>query len=451
MLYEEINYLTTIMISAVSFAAVISIVVSIHEFGHYIVAVACGVKVTDFSIGFGKVLFSYTNKSGTEFKFCAVPFGGYVKMAGDTNVASAEEPSKREDSKKSSKSKFKSDDDNLALQINFDEDDKLDSGLITNKAPWQKILISIAGPIMNYLLGFIIFFCIYLSSGISVTNPIVEDFIANSPAKHAGMQVGDKVTQFNGFNIQDFAQIKDIMSLSIGDAIEVSYQRGEDFYHTVINPQVVKDVHGVSRHMIGIVPPDTEIVEVGVFGAADYSARQLWSITYSSLVALKQIAFLQRSPSDLSGPLKIAKLSGSAGRKGIISLVMFMAFVSVSLGLVNILPIPLLDGGSAVLYFVEMIVRRKLPDLIYTWFYRIGAGILITLISFTIANDFISMVKSTFVMETVEVDLDQEAVEKIQIMREEERKQRREIMIAEASKNIDNIPHLQPQAITDSM
>jgi regulator of sigma E protease len=347
---------------ALSFIFVISVVVFVHEFGHYIAAIANGVKVEEFSIGFGKQIFAKTDKRGTVWKVCMLPLGGYVKMYGDENVASANIPLY-----------------NAVPQNNTQKQS------ILYKKNWQKIIISAAGPIANYLLSFAIYATIFTIIGIKKTDTTINQFASVSLAAEAGMQIGDKITSINGETTPDGVDVQRAMALFTGNAVTIDYIRKE-------KPQqitITKKEHGRMYLGIAFAPATRQELSIGM--AMVKSCQELITISKTSLISFGQILTLKRSVKDLSGPIKIAKFSGDASKQGILHLVGFIAFISVSLGVLNLMPIPMLDGGHILLYTLEYIKRGVFHNNFYVWFYRSGTFFVGFLVVITVLNDIISL------------------------------------------------------------
>jgi regulator of sigma E protease len=353
-----------------SFILTISIIVFIHELGHYVVARLCGVNIDEFSIGFGKILYSKVLKNGEKWKICLLPFGGYVKMKGDTNSSSWS-----------------------GVDVDVSEGQKI--GNFHYKKTWQKALIIFAGPFANYLLSFVIFFILSLSFGSVKIEPIIGGFSENSIAKEYGMQVGDKIIAINGDKISDFSEIRIKIATSVGDEFLIDYQRGDVYNSVKIKPRKVEitdDIgYKVNMFMLGVSSVDPEYVKVGFFDSVISSFKKCYNISKNTLIAIKQLLTGKRSIKELSGPLKIAEYSQKMVSDGLFSFMMFIALISINIGLVNLLPIPVLDGGHLLVYSIETIINRKLPNIVNNAMMYFGVVVIVAMMAIGIFNDVWSL------------------------------------------------------------
>jgi regulator of sigma E protease len=353
-----------------AFIVILSIIVFVHEFGHYYVAKKFGVKVEEFSIGFGKELYSWKDKSGTKWKICLMPFGGFVKMFGDENPAS------KPDKKKLQK---------------ISENDKKYAFYFKNV--YQRFAIVIAGPLANFLLAIIIFAMLTRINGITSFAPKVDEIIPGSTAEQSGILVGDIITSINGEIINQFEEIKTAVSLSTNPKMKVGILRDGNKLEIEVTLKTSKgkDIFGneVKTNMIGIASNTVIYEKVTTLRAITHSFEMTYDICANTLKALGQIITGQRSTKDLGGPLKIAQYSAQSFHEGIGVFIWFIAMISANLGLMNLLPIPVIDGGHLLFYIVEMIFRKPVNEKIQERAFQIGLYFIIGLMAFATVNDIV--------------------------------------------------------------
>lgn len=353
-----------------NFIIVLTVIVFIHEFGHYIVAKWCGVKIESFSIGFGPELVGFNDRSGTRWKISAIPMGGYVKMFGDVDPASSPDFDKLK---------------------SLTEDEKKTT--FYTKKLWQKALVVAAGPLANYILAIVILTCFYFSYGRPFYEPIVGGLVENMPADQAGLEPGDRLLQIDGTDIESFSDIVAKISLNTGTEIDVTYERDDKEYQTVLIPKVIEkeNVLGGKENIavVGIYRPNKSYknMDYGVFEAVWISTKD--SIHYSAqmLRAIGQIIVGDRSVKDLGGPIKIAKYSGEAAKIGFQMVIWLMAMISISLGLFNLFPIPVLDGGHLLFYTIEAFQGRPLAEKIQDYTMKVGMTLILLLAAIVTFND----------------------------------------------------------------
>lgn len=351
-----------------SFIAVISIIVFVHEFGHYIVAKLCGVRVEEFSIGFGKELFGFNDRSGTRWKVSALPLGGYVKMFGDASGASNP--------------------DALALE-NMSEAERKQS--FHYKPLWQKSLVVLAGPVFNILLTIAIFTWLIFHNGLPTTEPIVGEILKDSPAEIAGIKTGDRIIMVGEKNISRFNDIVLEVALNTSKNLHVTLLRDGKTVEVDLPTKMRDDVDGlgnkVERPIIGIRSKKIISSEVGVGRSLVEAVYQTEQIITSSFRAMGQMLTGERSTRELKGAVGMAKLSGQAAEKGIGTMIWLIAMISANLGVVNILPIPPLDGGHLLYYTIHALRGKPLAEKAQEYGYRFGMALVMSLMAFTIFND----------------------------------------------------------------
>ncbi len=356
------------------FIIVISILVFVHEYGHFWVARRMGVKVEAFSIGFGKELFGFYDKHGTRWKFSLIPMGGYVKMFGDKNEASAPD--------QEALNNFSLEEKKLAFQF---------------QPLWSRALILVAGPLANYLFAIVIFTSFFSLYGIPFAEATISKMLENGPAIKAGLMEGDKILSINNHKIDGFTDISKIMDLSTGEAVSITIQRRNETYTKTIIPEILwqKDIlgHEIKTYKLGIMANNISYTKHNIFSSAKFAFIECFNLSYMSLKGLGQIITGTRSVKELGGPIKIAQYSAKTAEHGIASLLWFMALLSVNLGFLNLLPIPALDGGHLLLYAVEFLFGKKNASKVQNFSFQIGLILIIMLSVFVTFNDLTSLIK----------------------------------------------------------
>ena len=357
----------------IPFLILITFVVFIHEYGHYYFAKKYGVGVTDFSIGFGREIFGWNDKSGTRWKVCWIPLGGYVKFFGDRNVFSQSEQQE--------------------LINQYNEEDR--KKLFILKPLYQRSIIVAAGPLANYVLAILIFTMIYMFVGKDMTPAVIDEVQKDSPAFVAGMKKNDKIISIDNRKVESILEVSTFINTSTSELIEFLVLRNNQKISLLIKPNLVygKDSLGnsVKKRMIGIrlssLNNEFEKRPLGPSKAVYYSVKEVWFVTTTSLNYLGKMITGSADSSQLGGPIRIAKITGQVAEYGIIPFLSITAYISISLGLINLFPIPMLDGGHLMFYFVEKILGRPLSQKIQESFFRIGLFLLFSLMFFVTFND----------------------------------------------------------------
>ena len=357
----------------IPFLVLIMIVVFVHEYGHYYFAKRYGVGVTDFSIGFGREIFGWNDKSGTRWKVCLIPLGGYVKFFGDRNVFSQTE--QQEIIKK------------------YNEEDR--NKLFILKPLYQRSLIVAAGPLANFLLAIIIFSIINMFVGKDLTPAVIDEVQADSPAYVAGIQKNDKIISIDNNKVQSILEVSTFISTSTAEIIEFTVLRNDQEITLYVKPNLVqsKDALGnaVKKRMIGIKlsPFNNEFKKqrLGPSQSIYYSIKEVWFVSVTSLKYLGNMLIGSADSSQLGGPIRIAKITGQVAEYGVVPFLSVMAYISISLGLINLFPIPMLDGGHLMFYFFEKVLGRPLNQKTQEGFFRIGLFLLFSLMFFATYND----------------------------------------------------------------
>ena len=345
--------------TVVSFLIVLGVLVFIHEMGHYLAARWRGVHVEAFSIGFGTPFARWTDRVGTEWRLCWLPLGGYVKLHGQERpedvapeVRAAWHPGRT-----------------------FHE-----------KSVLSRAIVIAAGPIANFLLAAVLFSVMFWIQG-EPGDPIVQQVMAGSAAESAGIQSGDRIVEINDRAIANFEDIVRVVSVSPGKPLRVEILRAGASETLAVTPASVDDGGGGRLGVLGIAGA---LRPVGPVGAVVDGVTHVWDVSVQTLVGVWQIIVGQRGASGLGGPLKIAQLSGQVAQNGIGSLVSFIALLSVNLGLINLFPIPILDGGHLVFYGLEALRGRPLPPRAQEYGFRAGLALIACLFLFVTWNDLTS-------------------------------------------------------------
>jgi len=357
----------------IPFLVLILVVVFIHEYGHYYFARKYGVGVTDFSIGFGKEIIGWNDKHGTRWKICVIPLGGYVKFFGDRNVYS------------------QSDKQEILEKYNEEEREKL----FTLKPLYQRALIVFGGPLANFLLALVIFFSIYVLAGKDFTPAVINEVQKDSPAMIGGLKNQDVILEIDGNEVTSIMEVSKFITLSTGDIIDFKVKRDSAELLLKIRPNIVIGDDGlgnkINKRMVGIklgaYNNEVNHVKLGPVQALYHAAHEVYYVSASSLKYIGGMIIGKADTSQLGGPIRIAKISGQVATFGVLAFISMMAYISISLGLINLFPIPMLDGGHLMFYAFEKVLGRPLSQKTQEGFFRIGLFLLLSLMFFTTFND----------------------------------------------------------------
>ena len=356
-----------LLLTVLAFFLVIGPLVFIHELGHYLAGRWFGVKAEAFSIGFGREVAGWTDRRGTRWKLAWLPLGGYVKFAGDMNPAS--QPTA----------------DWLALPAAERQQ------TFQAKPVWQRAIIVAAGPFVNFALAILILAGFALAYGDARTPSVVGQAIPGTAAATAGLKPGDRVTALGGREVETFEDMVRFVKIRAGERIRVDYVRGNTpgSVEAVIGTQVQEDRFGNSYRvgLLGISPAAPVIVPVGVFEAPVVAVRRTVQIVEMMVETIGQIVSGRRSVKELGGPLSIAKVSGEQITLGPDAFVFLIALVSINLGFINLLPVPMLDGGHLLFYAIEAVRRRPVAPEAVEWAYRGGLVAVLALMLLVTFND----------------------------------------------------------------
>ncbi len=356
----------------VPFLFVLTIVVFFHELGHFYAARRCGVTVEVFSIGFGRAMTSWYDKHGTQWKIGWLPLGGYVKFMGDENEASVPNHEKLEKL-----------------------DDAARAGTLFYKPLWQRTIVVAAGPVANFILAIVIFAALYTFFGQRVTEPIVGMVSENSAAERAGMQHGDLITAIDDKKITTFSEVRRLVTVNASVPLDFTILRdGRTLVLNAIPDRVLERDRFGNEYYLGRLGVTVDATEESVRHVRYNPIVALWMgveesyfIVEQTFVVLGRIIMGRESADTLGGPIRIAQLSGQTATLGLVALLNLTAVLSVSIGLINLFPVPMLDGGHLVFYAYEAVVGKPMPEKVQDAGMRIGLTMVVLLFVFVTWND----------------------------------------------------------------
>jgi regulator of sigma E protease len=363
----------------VPFLFVLTIVVFFHELGHFLMARLCGIKVLVFSIGFGPEIAGFNDRYGTRWKISAIPLGGYVKFYGDDNAASVPDQ---------------------AAAASMSDTDRKDSFMF--QPVRSRAAVVAAGPIANFVLAIAIFAAIFMTVGKQTTSARVDTVQPASAAEAAGFKPGDLVTAINGEKIDNFSDMQRIVSISAGETLAIEVDRGGAPITLKATPQLkeLKDNFG-NVHRLGVLgisrsmsPGDIKTEKAGPLRAVVMGAQETWFVVDRTLAYIGGVFVGREAADQLGGPIRIAQVSGQVATAGFTALIHLTAVLSVSIGLLNLFPIPLLDGGHLLFYAIETIRGRPLSERAQEVGFRIGLAVVVMLMIFATFNDILRLATS---------------------------------------------------------
>ena len=369
------DWLINAVYYVVPFVVVLGILVFVHELGHFAVARMCGVKVDVFSIGFGKDLWGRRDKQGTYWKIAAVPLGGYCQFLGDDDASSAGDGKASELSEEEKKFTFQ------------------------YQSPAKKLVIALAGPVSNYLFAILIFAGIFFFLGKINFPPVVGEVFENSAAAKAGIVANDRILTINGNKIDSFDDIRKEVDLTVGNEVVVELLRDgrEIRLQFPLIEMEVPEANGemTKRPMLGV--KSVNVIELdheklSLPQSLKEAFLEAWNVTEATLRGVGQMITGKRSGEEIGGIIRIAEMSGDISKQnGILDLVVFMALLSINLGLINLFPIPVLDGGHIVIYLAEIAVGKEINTQIKDALFKVGFSLIIALMIFATWNDFVRL------------------------------------------------------------
>ena len=363
----------------IPFVFVLSLVVFFHELGHFLVARWCGVRIMVFSIGFGPEIVGFDDRYGTRWKISAIPLGGFVKFFGDDNAASVPD---------------------TARIAAMDAPDRAQS--FAFQPVYKRAAIVVAGPLANFILAIVIFAGVFMLYGKQTMSARVDSVLADSAAAAAGFKPGDLVVAIDGRPIDNFAEMQRIVSTSAGEILTIAVDRDGVQQVLKATPALkeVKDnfgnvqrvgVLGISRSM---APEDLKLHPVSPPQAIWMSVQETWSVIDRTLGYIGGVIVGREAANQLGGPIRIAQMSGQVASFGFVPLIQLAAVLSVSIGLLNLFPIPLLDGGHLLFYTIEALRGRPLSERAQEVGFRIGLAIVLMLMIFATFNDIVHLTTS---------------------------------------------------------
>lgn len=359
----------------VPFFFVLLIVVFVHEMGHYLVGRWCGIGVEAFALGFGPELIGFNDKHGTRWKLCAVPLGGYVKFVGDLTAGSTP-------------------DDERVASLSPEE-----RAIAFHTQPvWKRFLTVLAGPVANFILTIAIFAVFFSLYGRSVVEPMVAEVRVESPAERAGLQPRDVFVEVEGNPVAEFSDVQRIVEGRSGDALQFKIRRGEEVLDFEITPEAVESTDAlgnkITQGLIGVVANrdvnEFKRVEYSPIAALGEATAETGYVIGRTLQFLKRFVVGREDKCQLGGPVKIADMAGKAAQQGLDWLIHLMAMLSVGIGILNLMPIPPLDGGHLALYTAEAAMGRPVSTVWRDRAYKLGFYAVMALIAFVFWNDLVA-------------------------------------------------------------
>jgi regulator of sigma E protease len=366
--------LSTLWNYAVPFLLVLTVLVFVHELGHYWVARRAGVRVETFSIGFGRELMGWTDRAGTRWKIGWLPLGGYVKMFGDADAASTPD----HEGGKSMTAEERA--------VSFHH----------KSLGWRAAIVA-AGPIANFLFAILIFAVLFVSYGRPFTPPVVGSTIEGMPAEKAGIRAGDRIVRINGQSVDRFEEIQRVVLINLDQPLTIEFERDGKRISAPLVPVIIEETDRLGNKMrlarLGIRSSGQRDIETirSPVTALWRAVEETWLQTTGSLTAVGQILTGRRTADELSGPLGIAKVSGEAAQVSWVALVALAATLSISLGLINLFPIPMLDGGHLVFYAIEALRGRPLGVQAQEYGFRVGLVLVLSLMLFATWQDLVRL------------------------------------------------------------
>jgi len=355
-----------------AFIVVLTLIVFVHEMGHYLVARWNGVAIQTFSIGFGPELIGFDDRRGTRWRLSAIPLGGYVRFVGDMNAASMPDAEAA-----------------AALPP------EMQRQLFVNKNVWQRIAVVAAGPLANVLFTFLVLYALLLGYGRYTIPPVIGEVVAGSVAEEAGLMAGDVILSVDGFAVTGFSDFQRLISTAPGREVSIVLDRSGLERALALVPEIAEDtdrfgnIHrigriGVSRN---VEQDDVTLYRPGPVEAVGMSLEEIRFIVDRTAAFLGDFFVGRGDVEQLGGPVKVAKVSGEVATMGVLALVNLAALLSLNIGIFNLLPIPVLDGGHLLYYLLEAARGRPLSQRAQEIGFRVGFALVVTLMVFTVIND----------------------------------------------------------------
>ena len=372
------EFVVNVIYYVVPFLFLLGVLVFVHEFGHYIVAKITNVKVAEFSIGFGKMLWGKTDSSGTLWKLSAIPLGGYCKFLGDTDAASSGNDSSE-----------------------LSEEDKKYAFAFQN--PFKKLAIVVGGPAFNYLFAVVVFACIFATLGKMEFPPVIGSVIDNSPAAQAGIKVKDKIISVDGREVKTFNEFRQEIEMSTSGVVKLVLLRDNKEVKLDVKLATIEigeNKEKSKKPMLGVTSV-TEIefspTKMSFFEAVKEAFIECYNISAVTLRGVGQMITGKRNTDELGVIVRIAEMSGDITKTSSwIDFLVFMALLSINLGLINLFPIPMLDGGHVVIYLIEIVLRREINEQAKDYIFKLGFFLLIALMVLATYNDIVRLFNRWF-------------------------------------------------------
>ncbi len=365
----------------VPFLVILTVLVFVHELGHFLVARWNGVRVEVFSIGFGREIFGWTDKANTRWKFSLIPLGGYVKMFGDANAASQPGDDVKELSAEERAVAFPC--QSLAAR----------TGIV------------FAGPLANFLFAIVLLAGLFATVGQPFTPAVVGNVVPGSAAEEAGILAGDRIVGLDGSAIERFEEVQRIVRPSAGRLLEIEVLRDGARLTLAATPRAEEqtDSFGNTQDigLLGVSRSGVEYTRHGPLAAVWRAGIETWTLTIGTLEAVGQIIAGARGAEELGGPIRIAQMSGTVAESGLVPVIWFMAVLSINLGLINLFPIPMLDGGHLLFYGIEALRGRPMGERAQEYSFRIGLAIVLSLMVFVTFNDLANLEVFDFIRNLV--------------------------------------------------
>jgi len=356
----------------VPFLLILTVLVFVHEFGHYLIARWNGVRVEVFSIGFGAELFGWWDRAGTRWKFSTIPLGGYVKMFGDADASSGLPAA------------------GLARLAQADREVSFHY-----KRLGQRAAIVAAGPAANFVFATVVLAVLFMTFGQPYTPPEVGQVQPGSAAEQGGIRPGDVILSIDGRHIARFEDVQQAVRLNPGTPITIVVRRdsGELELRVTPTPTELTDRFGYRYEigLLGIARSGMEYIKRDPLTALLQAGTETWNLSVGTLKAMWQIVIGTRAVDELGGPLRIAQMSGEVAQGGMVAVLWFMAVLSINLGLINLFPVPVLDGGHLLFYAAEAVRGKPLGQRAQEYGFRIGLALVLTLMVFATWNDLVHL------------------------------------------------------------
>ncbi|PVB62657.1 RIP metalloprotease RseP [Labrenzia sp. 011] len=360
----------------IPFLFVLTIVVFFHELGHFAVARWCNVKVDAFSVGFGREIIGRMDSKGTRWKLCMIPLGGYVKFAGDENAASV--PSRE-------------------LIAQMSEEDRKTAFIA--KPVWQRAAVVAAGPLANFLLAIVIFATLFMMTGKQGLEPVVEEVFPGRAAERSGIQAGDIIREIDGREIHTFGELRQIVLMNANTPLVFEVERDGNLIDLTVTPDArEKEVFLGERQMAGDIglrgssdPQHLVRIKYGPVGAVNEGVLETWRIMAGTVNYVWGVISQRQSADQLGGPIRVAQISGQVADLGFLPLISLTAVLSVSIGLINLAPVPILDGGHLLYFAAEALRGKPLSERVQDVGFRIGLGLVLMMMVFVTWKDIMRL------------------------------------------------------------